>query len=502
MEATRSPQHLSLRSSAGSSLTGLARAQDAIVRGDYRGGLLLFALLALAHLGLAQFVLRLNDPVQVGMNFWPSAGLTMGALLLVPTRRWGWAVAAIAIAECISNVIHGHPFSVNIWFVGSNSLEPLIGAALIRRFGQYRGTLVPIRGFLELSVFGALIAPVIGGAIGSIGSMNAGAMYLDAWPRFAVGDALGVLVVAPVLLTFRRMPNARPMSYAIVPTIMTTIVAAFAIHNWPGGWDTVTPYLVIPPLIWAALRSGVRGAAWSVFALGQVANLAVANGTEPFVATADTGYTVTLLQAYIGIVASTTLILASASSELKNREAVEAELRRQALHDPLTGLPNRLFLASRLEEEMERASQGQAIAALCVVDIDDFKRVNDSFGHPAGDELLVASAQRLQEALRETDLVARVGGDEFVVLIGDASDETIDAVTARIIERLGAPIIVSGHEVRATVSIGVALVHADDEPDQAFRDADAAMYLAKARGRDRVVRHDATVTAATEAATN
>ncbi|MEX2374107.1 MAG: diguanylate cyclase, partial [Dehalococcoidia bacterium] len=257
---------------------------------------------------------------------------------------------------------------------------------------------------------------------------------------------------------------------------------------------TVTPYLVIPPLIWAALRSGVRGAAWSVFALGQVANLAVANGTEPFVATADTGYTVTLLQAYIGIVASTTLILASAASELKTREAVEDELRQQAMHDPLTGLPNRLFLAARLEQEKQRALEAHAPAALCVIDIDDFKRVNDSFGHSAGDELLVVSAQRLQQALRETDIVARVGGDEFVVLIGDASDATIDAVTTRIIEHLGAPVIVAGHEVRATVSIGVALVHAESAPDQAFRDADAAMYLAKARGRDQVVRHDVATT--------
>lgn len=496
MEAIHSP-HLSIRRAHTASAASAvwARARQAIVHGDYRGGLLLFALLALAHLSLAQFVLRMNDPVQVGMNFWPSAGLTLGALLLVPTRHWTWAVAAIAIAEGVSNVIHGHPFSVNVWFIGSNALEPLLGAVLIRHLGQYRGALVPIRGFLELSVFGAMIAPAVGGAIGSVGSMNAGATYLDAWPRFAVGDALGVLVVAPVLLTLRRTPNDRPMSRAIAPTVVTTIVAAFAIHSWPAGWDTFTPYLVIPPLIWAALRSGVRGAAWSVFDLGQVANLAVANGTEPFVATADTGYTVTLLQAYIGIVASTTLILASAASELKNREAVEAELRHQAMHDPLTGLPNRLFLATRLEQERRRASEGAMSAALCVVDVDDFKRVNDSFGHPAGDELLVASAQRLQEALRETDLVARVGGDEFVVLISDASDETIDAVTTRIIERLGASVIVSGHEVRATVSIGVALVHADGEPDQAFRDADAAMYLAKARGRGRVVRHDVAPTA-------
>ena len=494
MEATHSPQdHRTDTPPAGRSRDALAasgawsRGWHAVLHGGQGGGLLLFALLGVAHLALAQFVLRVNDPAQVGMNFWPSAGLTLGALLLVPTRRWGWAIAAIAVAEWSSNAIHGHDPGFSIWFVGSNTIEPLVGATLIRRFGQHGGSLVPIRGLVELIVFGAMVAPLVGGAVGSIGSMNAGADYLDAWPRFAVGDALGVLVVAPVLLTFFRGRDDRPMQRAIAPTIITTLVAAFAIHSWPGGWDTVTPYLVIPPLIWAALRSGVRGAAWSVFALGQVANFAVASGTEPFVATADTGYTVTLLQAYIGIVASTTLILASVASELKDRDAVEAELRYQAMHDPLTGLPHRLFLANRLASEVDRAREGGAPAALCVVDIDDLKRVNDTFGHVVGDELLVAFALRLHEAVRETDLVARVGGDEFVVIIEGVTEDTIRAVTSRIIDRLAAPIRVSGQEVRTTVSVGVALMDREGEPDQAFRDADAAMYRAKALGRNRVV---------------
>lgn len=494
MDATSTPHlHRAARRTdveASDRAVSVAAICDLIVDGGHRGGALLFAILGLAHLALAQFVLQMNDPVQVGMNFWPSAGLTLGALLLVPTRRWGWAIAAIAIAEGISNMIHGHPADVNVWFIGSNTIEPLVGAALIRRCGQHNGALVPVRGLLELVLFGAVVAPIVGGGIGSVGSMNAGAVFLEAWPRFAIGDALGILVVAPVLLTFRRGLNDRPTSRAIAPTILTTAVAAFAIHSWPGGWDTVTPYLVIPPLIWAALRSGVRGAAWSVFALGQVANLAVANGTEPFVATSDTGYTVTLLQAYIGIVASTTLILASAASELKDREAVEAELRHQALHDPLTGLPNRLYFSTRLAEEFRRTAAGGAPAVLCVVDLDDFKRVNDTFGHPTGDELLIASARRLHESVRETDLVARVGGDEFVVVISGITDGTIEAVTTRIIERLAAPVTIHDRTVQTTVSIGVAFTTGDTDPDQAFRDADAAMYLAKARGRNRVVHYE------------
>lgn len=459
-----------------------------VVSGGHAGGVILALALGLAHLVLAQFVLRVNDPQQVGMNFWPAAGLTMGALLIVPTRRWPWAVGAIALAEAVSDTLVGYSVGVAFWFVASNSLEPLVGAALIRRLSVHRGALVPVRGLLEFVAFGVVLAPMVGGALGSIGTASAGGDFLDSWPRFVVGDSLGVLVVAPVLLSVNRWKNDRPVRSAIAPALATLIVSAFALHSWPGGWDTVTPYVVIIPLTWAALRSGVRGAAWSVLAIGQVANFAVANGTEPFVATSDTGYTVTLLQAYLGIVGVSTLILASATSELSDRDAVEAALRRQALHDPLTGLPNRLLLVQRLDEYLNAAQAGHAPLAMAVVDLDDFKRVNDTHGHPVGDELLIASGQRLLASVRGSDLVARIGGDEFVILIEGASDDAVETITSRIIERLSVPVIVSGRSIQTTVSVGVAFATPEITPDMLFRNADAALYRAKALGRNQVAR--------------
>ena len=459
-----------------------------IVSGGRGGGVILALALGVAHLALAQFVLRVNDPQQVGMNFWPAAGLTMGALLIVPTHRWLWAVAAIAIAEAASNALVGYSAGITFWFVASNTIEPLVGATLIRRFSAHRGALVPVRGLLEFVAFGVVFAPIVGGALGSIGTTNAGGDFLDSWPRFIVGDALGVLVVAPVLLSVNRWKNDRPVRSAIAPALATLIVSAFALHSWPGGWDTVTPYVVIIPLTWAALRSGVRGAAWSVLAIGQVANFAVATGTEPFVATSDTGYTVTLLQAYLGIVGASTLILASATSELSDRDAVEAALRQQALHDPLTGLPNRLLLVQRLNEYLDVAQAGDEPLAMAVVDLDDFKGVNDTYGHPVGDELLIASGQRLLASVRGSDLVARIGGDEFVILFEGASDAAVEAITSRIIERLSAPVVIFGRTVQTTVSVGVAFATPEITPDMLFRNADTALYRAKALGRNPVAR--------------
>ncbi len=466
----------------------MRQAREAILRGGHRGGLLLVAVLGLGYLALAQFVLWTNDPAQVGMNFWPAAGLTVGALLLLPTRRWGWALAAIAVAEVTSDLIKGHPTSVTVWLTIADTAEPLIGATLVRRFTRHRGALVPVRGLLEFVAFAVIAAPIVGSALGTVGTAMAGDDFLESWPRFFVGDALGVLVVAPVLLSWRAGRGRRSPGADVLPVVVTIAVSVFALHAWSGGWDTVTPYLVIPPLTWVALHSGVRGASWAVLGIGQVANVAVATGTEPFVATSDTGYTVTLLQGYLAIAASSALVLASAASELSDRDALEEALRQQALHDPLTGLPNRIQLLDRLTDYLERARERGAPVAMGVVDLDSFKWVNDSHGHPAGDALLVASARRLQESVRETDLVARIGGDEFVVLLGGADDRSIDAITSRIVERISAPVTFGGVELRTTVSVGVAITDGDATPDALFRDADSALYRAKSLGRNQVAR--------------
>ncbi|MCA9850021.1 MAG: sensor domain-containing diguanylate cyclase [Dehalococcoidia bacterium] len=466
------------------------RARDEIVRGGHRGGLLLVAILGLGYLALAQFVLWTNDPAQVGMNFWPAAGLTLGTLLLLPTRRWAWALAAIALAEITSDVIKGHPASVLIWLTIADTTEPLIGATLVRGFTRHRGALVPVRGLVEFVAFAVIAAPIAGSALGTIGTTMAGGDFLESWPRFFVGDALGVLVVAPVILSARAGRGRRAVRGDVLPVAATIAVSVFALHAWPGGWDTVTPYLVIPPLTWVALHSGVRGASWAVLGIGQVANLAVATGTEPFVATSDTGYTVTLLQAYLAIAASSALVLASAASELSDRDALEEALRLQALHDPLTGLPNRIQLLQRLNDFLAGARERGVPVAMCVVDLDSFKHVNDSYGHPAGDAMLVASARRLQESVRETDLVARIGGDEFVVLLGGADDSSIDAITRRIVDRISAPLVFDGAEMHTTVSVGVAITDGSATPDALFRDADSALYRAKSLGRNQVARFD------------
>jgi diguanylate cyclase (GGDEF)-like protein len=167
----------------------------------------------------------------------------------------------------------------------------------------------------------------------------------------------------------------------------------------------------------------------------------------------------------------------------------EAQVRHLALHDPLTGLPNRAQVMARFADALRELGAGGAEAAVVFIDLDNFKDINDTLGHAAGDELLVGVARRLRDATRTEDLVARLGGDEFMVLLRSSDIRgDVDHAYRRIATSLAAPLNVRGLEVRITPSVGVSLFpeHACDI-ETLLRHADLAMYGAKAEGRNRMV---------------
>jgi diguanylate cyclase (GGDEF)-like protein/PAS domain S-box-containing protein len=174
--------------------------------------------------------------------------------------------------------------------------------------------------------------------------------------------------------------------------------------------------------------------------------------------------------------------------DITERKNLEAALVHRSLHDPLTGLPNRALFTDRLQHALERGRRERTPTSLLGVDLDGFKAINDVHGHPVGDAVLIAFAERLTSVLRASDTAARVGGDEFSVVCENSGRADAEALATRLRERVGEPLRLSGGLVLPlSLSIGIGTVEGGTDPERAFgalvREADDAMYVDKAARR-------------------
>jgi diguanylate cyclase (GGDEF)-like protein/PAS domain S-box-containing protein len=185
------------------------------------------------------------------------------------------------------------------------------------------------------------------------------------------------------------------------------------------------------------------------------------------------------------------LVIISDVTELKKSEQ---KIEFQAFHDPLTGLPNRANLQERLTMALAQARRNESFGTLLFMDLDRFKNVNDSLGHQVGDELLVQFANQLRKTIRQEDLLVRMGGDEFVILLADQIADRGQAALnghrlgQHLADTLDKPLNIAGHRIKATISTGVTIFpfHQDDSVDDVIREADTAMYQAKNLGRNQI----------------
>ncbi len=170
--------------------------------------------------------------------------------------------------------------------------------------------------------------------------------------------------------------------------------------------------------------------------------------------------------------------------DVSEHKAIEKRLHHLAHHDPLTGLPNRILFRDRLQHAIHKAQRKNSLLALCFFDLDRFKSINDSFGHDAGDQVLVCIAERLENAIRSSDTAARLAGDEFVVIIEDLEDrDLIQPIASKILSRINQPINVAQQQIRVTSSLGISLYPLNTlDSDTLLNQADTAMYRAKENG--------------------
>ena len=173
--------------------------------------------------------------------------------------------------------------------------------------------------------------------------------------------------------------------------------------------------------------------------------------------------------------------------DITERKALEAQLVHRSLHDPLTGLPNRVLFQDRLWHALNRGKRERTPTCVLIVDLDDFKAINDELGHPTGDRVLVAFADRLRSVLRASDTAARLGGDEFSIVCENTEPGDAAVLADRLRGAVAEPLEIGGAPVRLGISIGVGSAAGGADPEEAYervvREADDAMYGDKARGR-------------------
>ncbi len=418
--------------------------------------------------GLVSTVLSLSvvwrgDVSQTAAGFWPAAGVPLVAMILLPLRRWGWVVAGMLAPTVVAIVFFdAQPVAAASWFVG-NCTEPAIGAAVLHLCRSWprltRGRLMVV--FLAGAV---VLAPMVGGAIGSTGTLlEYGAPWLASWKDWVLGDGLGILVVVPLLITYTTRGRVRRTNReTIVLGIVLVAVIALAFADIGSRGADLLPYLILVTLIWAGMRFGTNAAATAGFVVALGVNIATSQGFGPF-SSGQSSVDAVSLQIFLAIALITSFVVAAMASDLADRDEVHRLLTHQATHDQLTGLPNRVLFGQRLDDALRMREHGDGAVGVLLVDLDDFKKLNDRFGNLLGDETLGAVADRLRRILRPVDVLARLGGDEFVVLCDPIADRhqlrlIADAITNGLLPTFD----IGGSRYQLNACIGMTLVDGDD----------------------------------------
>jgi signal transduction histidine kinase len=308
---------------------------------------------AAGYLILAQGLSVLTAGQYSSPTFWPAAGVALGALLITPRTRWPAIVLAVFLAEMTSNIIFQANAMAMLGWSLANVLNPLIAATLIRR-AHPRFDLGSPAQLAAFVAFAGVLGPLVSGLVGTATSVIWWGSEWSTLGGWWVGDALGGLVIAPLFVAFRA-PRLRRSTAEIVISgglLVGAVVAVF--QNWDSGIDIALTYLVLPPLVWTALRFGLRGAAIGAALLGMVGGWSTPIGYGPFTATADFNANV-LFQLYLGVMTVASLLIAVLVADLTERDVIQRESeRRQRQQAALAQLGQHSLLASYPEEVLRR----------------------------------------------------------------------------------------------------------------------------------------------------
>lgn len=304
-------------------------------------------------------------------------------------------------------------------------------------------------------------------------------------------DALFITTILGVLLSMLIL-RFRGDRMTALNVMLVIFAGAFSAACFVFGGTKSPTY---PLLIMAPAMAGIAGSislcvAWGLLVLAfWLGVLQAERGGMLFTQIiVPENHSMAMMMAYVAMsitVLSVIIIYVEMNKALRQSlQNTNAELEHLSSHDQLTRLPNRRFYDERMALALHRASEHGGMTGLLFIDLNDFKKINDTYGHGAGDKLLIAVAQRIQNSLRETDLVARLGGDEFVAVLEDVgSAEEITRIAHKLSHAIEQPLYVRQQILNFSASIGVAIFPIDGRQKQELEEkADRAMYLAKKRG--------------------
>lgn len=409
---------------------------------------------------------------------WPCTGIAIAALLVFGFRVW----PGILIGAFLVNLTTAGSVQTSIAIAAGNTLEGLAGWYLVNRFARGKEAFARAQDIFKFALFAGMIATAVSATIG-VATLAAArfanwAEFGSIWCTWWLGDAVGAVTVTPLLLLWWENPRVRWTREQV------TELAFLFLGLFATGWvvfgkpfhtelkNYPLEYLCIPFLIWAAFRFGRRKAATALCALSMIAVWGTLHGYGPF-ARESQNTSLLLMQAFMGIVAITTLALAAEVTEHKH---AEERVRNLAVSDPLTGLANYRQMVEALETEIKRFGRNERPFVVLLLDLDGLKKINDALGHIVGSRALCRLADMLRLYSREMDTAARYGGDEFVLILPETDAEAARLVAQRISKRLAE----DGEEPKISVSIGTAVYPGDGETvNEILGAADRDLYREK-----------------------
>jgi diguanylate cyclase (GGDEF)-like protein len=470
--------------------------------------------IAITYFAGARFGLSFAFNTKQVTALWPPTGIAVAALVLFGFRVW----PAITLGAFAINAVIGDSLLVAAAIAVGNTAGPVLAVMSLRRFTGFRLMLervVEVGAFATMGAILGVITATNGVLALAVGGAIPWASFGSVWWVWWIGDAMGVIIFAPFILSVAARARFSWRSSegveAAVVFIGLVLVSRFALVGAPDG---PTPfqiqYAVFPFIIWVGLRFDARSTALAIVLLASFATWGAVHGRGPF-SVGDIDRRLVLLEMFMAVATITALLLnvatheriraqdelQSANEDLEMRvkertgeleqarialEQHASELRRASVTDELTGLLNRRGFMLIADQAIRAAVRKREKLVLFFVDLDGMKTINDELGHTMGDRALVEAGSLLRRVFRRSDVVARLGGDEFVVLAVDATLESGPTLAAKMREAL-LEYNSSSRQFQLSMSVGTSIFDpaSPSTLERLLSEADAHMYEEKQR---------------------